>query len=222
MDLWNVDRTNQILYCIEVKNKSEITPGDLSKFRLDLENIKNNLETYNLQNYFVTGLFISLSCEEISQDVRDFSFTPEATYISKSNLNVKFMELYFKSIEFISKIPKSIPNYEEVLGIIQKEYSDLNLLTKSLKNIKLHANEIIKEEAEVELNILNKLNTFKELLINLNSKETERLLIEQKIKKYINSNRNFTIIKVREMSSGFNIFNSVKLTKAYLIDWAKV
>lgn len=169
MDLWNVDRTNQILYCIEVKNKSEITPGDLDKFRLDLENIKNNLETYNLQNYFVTGLFISLGCEEISQDVRDFSFTPETTYISKSNLNVKFMELYFKSIEFISKIPKSIPNYEEVLGIIQKEYSDLNLLTKSLKKIKLHTNEIIKEESEVELNILNKLNTFKELLINLNS-----------------------------------------------------
>lgn len=73
MDLWNVDRTNQILYCIEVKNKSEITPGDLDKFRLDLENIKNNLETYNLQNYFVTGLFISLGCEEISHVLRDFS-----------------------------------------------------------------------------------------------------------------------------------------------------
>lgn len=71
------------------------------------------------------------------------------------------MELYFKSIEFISKIPKSIPNYEEVLGLIQKEYSDLNLLIKSLKTIKLHVNEIIREEADVELNILNKLNTFK-------------------------------------------------------------
>lgn len=193
--------------------------------------VKSNRVKFGYDNYKVVGLFISTESAEINYEIGTFSFNPEVTYITKNYIFPEFFQIYFNTIEEIYSIPEKFEGYNRTLEIIQNEYKELTSVLELSKNIQTKASEIIKDSQEIDNKLVDKIKNFREtlappvptpsVLINLNSRDKNKLILEGEIKEYINTDKKWTVIKVREMSKGYDIFKGVKLTREYLTKWAK-
>lgn len=202
-------------------SKKNILSEDIGKFRYDLNYVKSNRVKFGYDNYKVVGLFISTESTEINYEIGTFSFTPEVTYITKNYIFPEFFQIYFNTIEEIYSIPEKFEGYNRTLEIIQNEYKELTSVLELSKNIQTKASEIIKDSQEIDNKLVDKIKNFRETLINLNSRDKNKLILEGEIKEYINTDKKWTVIKVREMSKGYDIFKGIKLTREYLTKWAK-
>ena len=113
-------------------------------------------------------------------------------------------------------MPTRCAGYNRTLEIIQNKYKELTSVLELSKNIQTKASEIIKDSQEIDNKLVDKINNFRETLINLNSRDKNKLILEGEIKEYINTDKKWTVIKVREMSKGYDIFKGIKLTRKVL------
>ena len=79
-DIHSIDRTNNILYAYEIKNKLSITSEDLSKFENDLKTISD--QQLDLK---VIGIFISLHAPV--PRIGNLSIKPDKCYLTQEYVN---------------------------------------------------------------------------------------------------------------------------------------
>lgn len=223
-DLWIIDDDNKIIYAIESKNKQIIIQEDIEKFNYDLTYIKNNLLTGDYRKYNVIGLFISLNTKNINQEIGSFSFNKDKTYITQQYVSQNFFEIYFKTIEYLTRF-RVEKNYDEMLNLITNEYTKMKYLIDLCGKINQQAEEIINNSNTIHKELSIRITNFKEELIKMGIETEQKIEIENDIKTYIlkciQEKKKINLKWVREQSAKINIFNGKKITSKFLMKWAQ-
>ena len=94
-DIHSVDYINNIFWVIEVKNKSNLTPEDVDKFKRDLKRMtQQNIQS----NFQVVGLFLSLRSLSIPK-IGDVYITGNEIYLSKTYFTPEILKIVFSFVE---------------------------------------------------------------------------------------------------------------------------
>ena len=94
-DLHSIDYINNIFWVIEVKNKSNLTPEDVDKFRRDLERMTQQHANDKLK---CIGLFLSLRSTSIPK-IGDLYINGNEVYLSKSYFTPETVKIVFNFVE---------------------------------------------------------------------------------------------------------------------------
>lgn len=198
-DIHSIDRTNNILYAYEIKNKLSITSEDLSKFENDLKTISD--QQLDLK---VIGIFISLHAPV--PRIGNLSIKPDKCYLTQEYVNNECFKLVIdmysnillkvsKSTEVKNKyeIPEDVLKlisslktqysslneekqmYEEQIKLNQKSSGMMNSLLAKI-NMKLEFIDAINKQFQSDLELMNE--------IELNDAKMNKLE-EEKLEKYI-------------------------------------
>lgn len=223
-DLWIVDDNNKIIYAIESKNKQIIIQKDIDKFNFDLKYIKENLLSGEYRKYNIIGLFISLNTKFINQEIGSLSFNKDKTYITQQYVSQNFFEIYFKTIEYLTRF-RVEKNYDETLNLINDEYTKMKYLTDLCGKINQNAEEIINNSNIIYKELSVRISNFKEELVKMGIETKQKIEIENDIRTYvlkcIQEKTKINLKWVKEQSEKKNIFNGKKITSKFLIKWAQ-
>lgn len=198
-DIHSIDRTNNILYAYEIKNKLSITSEDLSKFENDLKTISD--QQLDLK---VIGIFISLHSPV--PRIGNLSIEPDKCYLTQEYVNNECFKIVIdmysnillkvsKSTEIKNKyeIPEDVLKlisslktqysslneekqmYEEQIKLNQKSSGMMNSLLSKI-NMKLEFIDTINKQFQSDLELMNE--------IELNNSKMNKLE-EEKLEKYI-------------------------------------
>lgn len=198
-DIHSIDRTNNILYAYEIKNKLSITSEDLSKFENDLKTISD--QQLDLK---VIGIFISLHAPV--PRIGNLSIEPDKCYLTQEYVNNECFKIVIdmysnillkvsKSTEVKNKyeIPEDVLKlisslktqysslneekqmYEEQIKLNQKSSGMMNELIAKI-NMKLEFIDTINKQFQSDLELMNE--------IELNNSKMNKLE-EEKLEKYI-------------------------------------
>ena len=181
-DIYIKDKTNKIIFILEVKNKKEINNNDITKFNRDIENIiKLN------PDYTIVPLFISLSNSNINESKGKFNITDNITYITLPYVTKETLQMFF---ELNRNFIQYLHSNEELNKSIKSNQNLINMflsLTKSSKNIDLLLNNLKKENLSIQQIIFNNLPS------NLTVKELQRLKIKIQLILYIRTTPKWTL-----------------------------
>ena len=198
-DIHSIDRTNNILYAYEIKNKLSITSEDLSKFENDLKTISD--QYLDLK---VIGIFISLHAPV--PRIGNLSIEPDKCYLTQEYVNNEcfkiVIDMYSNILLKVSKSTEVKNKYEipedvlKLISSLKTQYSSLNE-EKQMYEEQIKINEkssgmmnslIAKIDMKLEfINTINKqFQSDLELMneIELNHLKMEKLE-EEKLEKYI-------------------------------------
>ena len=136
-DIHSIDYVNNIFWVIEVKNKSNLTPEDVDKFKRDLDRMTKNNINNNLK---VVGLFLSLRSLSIPR-IGDVYISGNEIYLSKTFFTPETLRVVFDFVEHYKlimteskpqpPIPKAIEytipaQVLELFARLNVEYQTLN------------------------------------------------------------------------------------------------
>ena len=94
-DLHSIDYINNIFWVIEVKNKSNLTPEDVDKFKRDLERMTQQHANDKLK---CIGLFLSLRSTSIPK-IGDLYVDGNEIYLSKTYFTPETVKIVFNFVE---------------------------------------------------------------------------------------------------------------------------
>lgn len=152
-DIHSTDEESHIKYVYEVKNKSQLTNDDLSKFASDIDNLKSTYPTYK-----IIGIFISLNAP-IPKFGHLFINT-DVCYISKDYVNKHCLKLIVNMYRNVFTKIKQTPDVE------RKEYIIPANVYKLLGQLKVEYMSIIESKSLITQQIeINKTSTSSMLLL---------------------------------------------------------
>lgn len=228
-DVLVFDNENKIVFCIEVKNKTETRSTDRKKFQEDLKTIEKDYP-----NYFITGLFISLYEEIITENIKEFYFDLKESYIARGVFTQEFMVMYIKSIQNLINLnrekDKMKQNNIQIVDI-ENQYNYSKILTEEFNEIKSQYNNLNNQINEFQNKICDKFTQDLKAIRNVNDSFDKKLKIKENIVRYC-ENRDWKeskmilkeIVTLCENTTIFEI--QTHLTKKYVIEtcqkWKKM
>ena len=113
-DLHSIDYINNIFWVIEVKNKSNLTPEDVDKFKRDLVRMTEQHANDKLK---CVGLFLSLRSTSIPK-IGDLYVSNNEIYLSKTYFTPETVKIVFNFVEQYQLLMK--PSINNPVNIIEK------------------------------------------------------------------------------------------------------
>ena len=208
-DLWVILDEN-VIVCVEIKNKKTLVKNDYDKYTSDLINVEQ------ITNKQVYGLFLSiLTPDELKLNIK-------STYISGTFINHEVLKMYFENLKLIvefeknrisnDEIKQQINNLNDKLKSFNQDISLLDannsMLTQLITN-----NNIVKSDLEAKVNTINGIK------INFDIVEVNKMNVKQQLIKYVMSNQKSFKLSICKQIVGNTILFEDKFTKSNILNY---
>ena len=208
-DLWVILDEN-VIVCVEIKNKKTLIKNDYDKYTSDLINVEQ------ITNKRVYGLFLSiLTPDELKLNIK-------STYISGTFINHEVLKMYFENLKLIvefeknrisnDEIKQQINNLNDKLKSFNQDISLLDannsMLTQLITN-----NNIVKSDLEAKVNTINGIK------INFDIVEVNKMNVKQQLIKYVMSNQKSFKLSICKQIVGNTILFEDKFTKSNILNY---
>ena len=208
-DLWVILDEN-VIVCVEIKNKKTLVKNDYDKYTSDLINVEQ------ITNKQVYGLFLSI----LTQD--ELKLNIKSTYISGTFINHEVLKMYFENLKLIvefeknrisnDEIKQQINNLNDKLKSFNQDISLLDannsMLTQLITN-----NNIVKSDLEAKVNTINGIK------INFDIVEVNKTNVKQQLIKYVMSNQKSFKLSICKQIVGNTILFEDKFTKSNILNY---
>lgn len=195
---------DNFIIMFEIKNKKNIIPEDITKFKSDINNLKT------VTNKPVCGCFISLVSNSIL-NISNLQFSIYETYIPHDNLNISTIQIYIESLKSIFQFcPEN--NQNNIALIISKLNDEIINYSSELEICQKHAEyslELNKDMINLKLSLENKLNVLKSILSGINPEFNKEVEVKKELTNYIINNKKWTLKECK------NIINKHKFMKVF-------
>ena len=123
-DLHSIDYINNLFWVIEVKNKSNLTPEDVDKFKRDLVRMSQQHANDKLK---VIGLFLSLRSTSIPK-IGELYISGNEIYLSKTYFSAESLKIVFNFVESYQQLFSPTANIQDQQVITSFDSKSLELL----------------------------------------------------------------------------------------------
>ena len=196
---------DNFIIMFEIKNKKLITLDDITKFRFDINNLKN------ITHKTICGCFISLVSNSIL-NISDLQFNLYETYIPHDSLNISTIQIYIEAIKSIMSNDSEIFE-NKIIDIKNKLNDEIINYNNELEICQKHMNyslELNKDMMNLKYSLENKLNTLKSILSGINPDFNKELLAKQELINYIQNNKKWTLSECKNIINKHGLIKVVK------------
>ena len=178
---------DNFILMFEIKNKLKITKDDITKFKSDIETLK---QTHGN----VCGCFISL-CERLP-----FKFNIHETYMT--NPNKYILQTYIESLKLIFQSNNNLIFIQNQLNNQLINYSsEIKTIDKHIK----YSEELNKDMIDLKKSLSTKLNTLISILKGLDPNLENIYNLRNDLKNYINNKSKWTIKECENIIRKYDI-----------------
>lgn len=218
------DRTNKILFSVEVKNKTVISREDIKKFDFDLKRL---IALH--RDYKVVGLFISLFNKLINETIQSFTTDFDKTYITRDYFTVEFLRIYIESIRKQLKIQKDISisdDDKKMIEALQENFAEFKFISDECAEMEKHIQALQEKVDNIKNRFKSKISSCQEVLVKYDPESQKQSNTQRKLVEYCRRHNwkkeSIKVKDVRDLMKMTDLFATHgQITKDKIITMAK-